>query len=115
MWSKIWSWLKKWWKWLLFPIGILLFVLSLRRKTTTVVVSNGHATDLAIKTHDAQVAQQVAAAEAKAAAELKKIEEQHKETLEKLNDAQRLKYDELKKQGPKEINAWLLRVGRGEA
>jgi hypothetical protein len=113
--DKVWPWLKKWWKWMLFPIGILLFILSLRRRTTTVVVSDGHATDLAIKKHDEQIAQQVTEAEAKAAAELKKIEEQHAATIESLNAAQRLKYEELKQQGPREINAWLLRVGRGEA
>jgi len=34
MWSKVWVWIKKYWKWLLFPVGITSVVLAYLAGTT---------------------------------------------------------------------------------
>ena len=39
MWAKVWAWLKQNWRWVLFPVGILLLIAGWARKTTVVVQS----------------------------------------------------------------------------
>ena len=113
---KVWSWLKKNWKWVLFPIGILvaLATLSKRHKTTVIALPDTHATDHAILQHDAELKKREEAAETKATAELKAIEEKHAAVIEQLGDSQRLQFDELKKD-PQALTDWLIKVGRGDA
>lgn len=118
MWIKILAWLKKYWYWILLPIGILIVLgrMFQREKPQPVIVENKDPTAAAdIAIHDNQTAAKVQEAEKATAEEIKKIEEKHQETLDKLNDSQRVQYEELKKKPAQEITNWLLKVGKGDA
>jgi len=113
--TKIWSWLKKYWKWILLPVGIILFLLSLRKtKVVAIPVDTGAATEAAIKKHEEELKRREEEAKAKADAELKKIEEEHKAALDKLDQEQRKQYDILKKGDPQKLTDWLLSLGKGK-
>lgn len=115
----VWAWIKKYWYWILLPIGILILLARIFRQdkpTTTVVVENKTPTAAAdIALHDNMTMAATAKAEAATAAEIKKIEEEHKAVLDKLDDTQRLEYEQLKKKPAQEVTNWLLKVGKGDA
>lgn len=117
--TAVWSWLKRNWYWVVLPVGILLVLWRLlrgERRGGVVVVHDPRAsTDRAIETHDSALADREHAAEAHEEAEIKRIEAKHAATLEALSDAQRLRYDELKREGSKAATDWLLKVGRARS
>lgn len=115
--KKAWAWLKRNWKWVLLPIGILIALAAIfRRKqpATVVVVDKTPTAAVDVAIHDNQTAAQVEAATQATADEIKKIEEEHKAALEKLNSSQRLEYETLKQKPAQEITNWLIKVGKGE-
>lgn len=119
MWGKILAWLKKYWYWILLPIGVLIILARIfqrEKPPPTVVVEDKNPTaavDVAI--HANETAAKIEAAEKATSDQIKKIEAEHKATLDKLNDTQRLQYEELKKKPAQEVTNWLLKVGRGDA
>ena len=108
---KVWVWLKANWKWLLFPVGLLLFLAGWVFRPKTVVVDS--------VLHDAALAEDKAKAEADkknaealAAKEVavQKIQEDHAATIQKLTDEQKSKVTELR-DDPEALAQYLLNVG----
>lgn len=108
-----WNWLKKYWVWLLFPIGILLFVVGrLTRKDLLDVV----APEVVGAEEERRKAQEAAdkkafEAELERQRELDLVREKHDELIQDLTDEQREKAKELESD-PKKLNEFLLDVGR---
>jgi hypothetical protein len=74
-----WEWLKKHWKWILLPVGLLLFLIGkLTAKKQIEVVSPAlAAADAAKQAIDAQASEQRAAADAKEAGQLAGVDAAH--------------------------------------
>ena len=120
MWAKILAWLRKYWLWILFPIGLLVaaawaYSRFFPQRKTVVVEGSKPDVGAVIAIHDNQTAAKIEEAEKATGVEIKAIEEKHQEVLDQLNDTQRLQYEELKKKPAQEITNWLLKVGRGDA
>jgi hypothetical protein len=110
-----WGWLKRNWKWILFPIGILVALLPIFRKGREMIVVQGGKPDTAalIALKQQETDKKIQEAEKAQAEAIKKIEEEHKATMDALTQAQKKKYEQLKKQGPRAIADWLRKVGKG--
>jgi hypothetical protein len=111
--STAWAWIKKNWKWLLFPIGILLFVLGKASSKKNFTVVNPELTgaeqeklkareEAEAKIQDAKEKRRVGVA---------KVEQEHAETIDKLTDEQLARAAELK-DDPEELNTYLLDIGK---
>lgn len=105
---KIWEWLKKNWKWVLFPIGILLSVLGWLlwwrrgKKDDTTSTTTDAAADQAVKdTAQAQEDKEKA---------LKELEQKHGQKLAVMTDEQRKEYDRVKQKPIEEVAAWIDRL-----
>jgi len=115
IWLAIWTWLKKYWKWLLFPVGIVLYVLGRlagSRKRPTEVVAP--ALSEAVKTQQEATSKansEKAAAKKAMEAEVAQIEAEHADTVAKLTRAQRDEAEKLK-EDPEALNQYLLDVGK---
>ena len=112
--KKVWEWVKKYWMYLLFPVGLVVGIVSMlgRSKTPTPVV----APELLEAERDRLLAEEEAAkkireAEAKHAAEIKEIEEKYAATIAKLTQEQKERVEELR-EDPNELNSFLLSVGK---
>ena len=105
---KIWEWLKKNWKWIVFPIGILLAVLGWflwwrgQPKDDNTTTTTDAAADQALKdTVKAQEDRDQA---------LKELEQKHNQKLASMTDAQRAEFEEMKKKPIEEVAAWIDRL-----
>jgi hypothetical protein len=111
---RVWAWLKKYWKYLLFPVGLILGAIAMfsgRREVGDVVAPGEVETeDERTKASDEAKAKAAAAAESKRKA-LEDIEREHFETLEKLTKDQRAQVKELR-EDPDKLNEFLLGVGK---
>lgn len=103
--SKVWAWVKKHWKWIVFPVGILGAVLGWFlwwRSRDPVVPVSGTTDDVADKTAEDL---------AKAAEEFAKArEEVNKRAEERLKDAseeQLKEWEEIKHKPPDEVAKWI--------
>ena len=109
---KAWPWLKKYWKWLLFPLGIIIFILGYSsRKKITVTSSEllGHAEEK--KKLDDEAARQLGTARADRDVKLAGIQKEHEATVAKLTRKQRDEMEELR-EDPDKLNDFLLGVGK---
>ena len=110
---KVWSWIKKYWKWLLFPIGVLAFFIgrATAKRNFTVVNPELHEADK--KAREAQKEADREAGEAKTEKDEKvsELKKEHAETLEKLTDEQKERVEELEDE-PDALNEFLLGVGK---
>jgi CO dehydrogenase/acetyl-CoA synthase beta subunit len=106
--TKIWEWLKKNWKWVLFPVGILLSLLGWflwwRAKLKDDVVST---TPDAVA--DQAVKDTVQAQEDKDKA-LKDLEHQHVQKLSEMTDEQCKEYNLIRKKSIEEVALWIDRL-----
>lgn len=102
--GKVWAWLKKYWKWLLFPIGIIGALVAFAagrsgrptRPATPVPnldppIDALHETQEADRRRDEQ---------------LHKLEAEHQTRLEQLTDDQRKELEALKTAPIEEVTAW---------
>ena len=102
--SKIWGWLKKYWKWLVFPIGIFGAALDWffwRRVPLEddIAIITDTAVDQVVKdTHNA--------IDVKGKA-LKELEQQHGRKLAFMTKEQRAEFEEVKKQPIDEVATWI--------
>lgn len=110
--GKVWAWLKANWKWLLFPIGILLLVIGWFSGKRIDVVSPGSvaASDAARKARD-EAERKAKEAEAARAKRIEELKKEHDATIQKLTDEQKGKVEELL-DDPDELNKYLLDVGK---
>ena len=105
-------WLKKYWKWLLFPIGVLVFIAGYVVRPKPKVLSSellGHAK--VKKDIDRKTAGQIIEAKEERDKKVAEIEKQHAATVAKLTRDQRGKLKELR-EDPDKVNEFLLQVGK---
>ena len=111
--AAMWSWLKKYWMWLLLPVGVVVFFLGKLsgRKAPEIVTSELVGASETKVDADKKAGEEKA--EAKEELGLKKAEvlKEHAETVKKLNEEQKKRADELV-DNPKKLNDFLLEVGR---
>lgn len=106
--SKVWEWLKKNWKWIVFPIGVLLSVLGWflwwrgKPKDDNTTTTTDEAADQALK-------DTVKAQEEKDQA-LKELEEKHGQKLATMSEEQRKEFEEVKKKPIEEVATWIDRL-----
>lgn len=109
----LWPWVKKWWKWLLlFPAGLLLFLLG-KSKGKVTVVSTRPETEAAQKTQE-KAAQEALIEEEKArqqkAQATQDVLKEHAQDSEAVLDEQRSAADPLPT--PTEVTEYLRKVGK---
>ena len=103
--TKVWDWIKKHWKWIVFPVGILVAVLGWffwwrgRGKDDDKFSTPDDAADKAVD--DVVKAQEVREAE------IKKLEEQHADKLQAMSDEQKAVFKEIKTKTPAEVAEWI--------
>lgn len=108
-----WRWLKKYWMWLLFPVGIFVFIvgrLTARRLPDVVAPEIVEAEENRRRAQE-EADRQVEEAEAEREQKLDEIREEHAETVSKLTEAQKEKAAELV-DDPEKLNEFLTNVGR---
>lgn len=111
---KIWGWLKKYWKWLLFPVGIVLGILALVNKDRikdVVAPEAVKAEEDRIK-HELEARKRAEQAEQERKAAVEELERRHADTLEKLTEGQKAQVEELR-ENPDKLNEFLIGVGKG--
>ena len=110
---KVWAWLKKYWKWLLFPVGILLGILSMLggKKIGNVVAPEAVKAEEERIKHELEAQKKAEQAEALRKGKVEFIEREHAKTLEKLTDDQKARVEELR-EDPDELNGFLIGVGK---
>jgi len=102
---KVWEWLKKNWKWIVFPVGILLAVLGWffwwrgRQKVEIPPSTTDDAADNAV---DATAK----ASDVKTQA-LEELEKDHGEKLSTMTDEQRDEFEKVKKKPIDEVVEWI--------
>lgn len=109
-----WPWLKKYWMWILFPIGLLVAVvkgLSLLKRPPAVL-----APELVGASQKAEEARRLAEEESRLAEMVRQkrvaeVEAVHAEKLQQLSKEQREIVEELKSE-PDKLNEYLLLVGK---
>jgi hypothetical protein len=105
-------WLKKYWKWLLFPIGILIFIAGyVVRPKPKVLSSELHGAGDTKREADDKAAEKTDEARAKRDERLAEVEKDHAKTVAKLTRKQRDQLEELR-EDPDKVNDFLLQVGR---
>lgn len=107
----VWVWLKKYWKYLLFPVGILLGLLAMRRRKVNVVAPELLGAEENRRKVEKEAAKQLKKAEKDRRQKTDDIEKEHAVTIQKLTQEQREKLKELR-EDPDELNSFLLQVGK---
>jgi hypothetical protein len=109
--EKAWPWLKKYWVWLLFPVGIVIYILGCRSGSTTVLSPGSVEAERAKKEAEDRAAEKLAKAKAERDARIAGIEKEHKEVIDKLTEEQKKDLKNLR-EDPEKLNAFLKNVGR---
>lgn len=107
--TKVWEWLKKNWKWIVFPVGVLMSVLGWFlwwRGRPKKDENTGTTTDAAA---DQALKDTVQAQEDKEKA-LKELEQKHGEKLSTMSDEQRAEFEKMKQKPIEEVAAWIDRL-----
>lgn len=109
-----WAWLKKWWKVLLFPLGILIWIVgrATARKTVTVVSPELSQHQMAREAAERETQTKLRLAGEKRVAELDAIDRRNAEVIAKLNEAEARRAEALK-DDPIALNKFLKEVGQG--
>jgi hypothetical protein len=109
---KAWPWFKKYWKWFLFPIGIIIYIVgySTHKKSMVVAPSLLGAAEDKLKAEE-KAREETTEAKEKRDEALAAVEKEHAETVAKLTDEQRAKMESLRKE-PDKLNEFLVGVGK---
>ncbi len=114
MWLIIaWRWLKKYWMWLLFPIGLLLYLLgrlSSRNPSDVVAPEVVGAEEERRRAREEADRKEFEAARDRER-KLDEIREEHADVVKELTDTQRAMAKDLE-EDPEKLNEFLLSVGR---
>lgn len=111
---KAWGWLKRNWKWLILPVGIVLFLIGrFSKKTREFEVVSPALSGVDEKREKLMVdlTDDVEIVEKEKVEKLKKIDEEHAETVKKLTSDQKREADNLR-DDPDELLEFLLGVGK---
>jgi len=112
---KAWAWTKKYWKYLLFPVGILVGIIGMligkKKDLGDVVAPKEVETESERNRANEQARREAEEAQRARDQKVKELEEQHAETLEKLTEKQKERVEELR-EDPDKHNEFLLQVGK---
>lgn len=110
--KKVWVWVKKYWKYLLFPIGILVGIIGFigRRKPEVIAPELLDAEEKEREINE-EAEKRLDEVEEKRRKQVEDVEREHAETIQKLTDEQKEKLEELR-EDPDELNDFLLEVGK---
>ena len=111
---KVWAWVKRYWRYLLFPVGIVLGIVSMLASRREVVVTSPSEVTEAEKERllaAAEAHAKKAALEKERAAKVKEIEQAYRDTLDRLTEEQKGQVEELR-EDPDKLNEFLLQVGK---
>lgn len=103
--SKVWAWLKQYWKWIIFPVGLLGMVAAF------IAGRIGRDTDPGLPPPDLGKAgedalDKVEEADKNRDEQLRLLNAAHHDKLQSLTDDQRKEHDELKKKSIEEVTSW---------
>jgi len=101
---KAWTWFKKYWKWIIFPVGILLAIAT---ATTTVALVSQYAEpprDLDEKTREAL--KKLRNSELVRDQKIAELEVRNHERLKEMSDEQQTELDELQDKPLEEVVTW---------
>lgn len=102
--TRVWEWLRKWWKWILFPVGIIgafvtWFVLRQQPVDDSTSVTPDDAADKAVSgIIKAQDAKEEAVAH---------LEKRYAEKINKMSAEQRVEYETVKAKPIEEVASWI--------
>lgn len=111
---KVWGWLKKYWKYLLFPVGIVLGILGVlakRKDLGDIVAPKEVETEEERDEANAEATRLSEQAKIVRDAKVEFLKREHAETIEELTDKQKAQVDELE-EDPDALNEFLLGVGK---
>lgn len=110
--GKVWSWVKKNWKWLLLPIGVVIFIIGriTAKRNFKVVNPELHEADKKKREAQEQADREAQEATKERDEKVSELKKEHAETIKKLTDEQKKRAEELK--DPDELNEFLLEVGK---
>ena len=104
--SKIWAWAKKHWKWIVFPVGILLVVLSvlgwlmdIRKKDDPISGTTDEDANRAVD--------DIFKASREKEAAIVELEKRHAAKVAVMSEQQRAEYKEIKKKPIEEVASWI--------
>lgn len=110
--KKVWEWLKKYWKYILFPVGIVIGLVAMAgRRKVDVIAPELLDAEKKKRQIDQEAREELEKADQKRRREIEEIEQQHTATIQELTDEQQQKLEELR-ENPDELNNFLLRVGK---
>lgn len=109
-----WEWVKKNWKWVALPVGILFWLLGRASKKTEVVLqSEPLAEHESVKAQlEKEGIERLRQADAQRQAERAVIEQRNAAALKEINDATERKAKELQEGDPEKLTAFLKGVGK---
>lgn len=102
--AKVWGWLKRNWKWILFPVGFLVFVGGILIAAKSRDTDSLLPPDLGEEGED--LADEILVAVAERDRQLEELLVKHHERLEELDGDQRKELEELKKKPLEEVVLW---------
>lgn len=112
--SKAWAWLKAHWMWVLFPFGLaftIFEVMSKFKRSPDVVVPELVGAAKKAADEEAIAEQKMREAETKRSKSLSEIEAKHLDVIQKMNEEQYKKVEELRGE-PDKLNEYLLEVSK---
>ena len=100
---KIWGWLKMNWKWILFPVGLLMSLggVLIAIRTREQVILPEYDSD-----HDQELIETIGEARVVKDMQLKELKRKHHLRLKKMSDEQRKELEELNDKSSEEIAKW---------
>ena len=111
--TKAWGWIKKYWKWLLPPLGVLIWILGrlTASKTVQVVAPELVGAEEVKEKANQQAKVDLGKAAAQKDAQVKVLEEKHSEAIASLTEGQKKQYEDIKND-PDAVNSFLTDVGK---
>mgnify|MGYP001244304738 FL=1 len=112
--SKAWEWLKKYWMWVLFPIGLLVLGakgLALLKRPAPVLPPELVGASQTAESERRIAEQRAREAETARAQKITQVEAEHLDVIRKLDEEQYKKVEELR-DDPDKLNEYLLQVGK---
>ncbi len=111
--KRVWLWLKKYWMWLLLPVGVVVFLVgrfTSRKPPDVVAPELLGAADKKLE-EDEKAEREREEAKTKLVERVAEVKREHQEVIEKLDDKQKGRVEELL-EDPEELNSFLLEVGK---
>lgn len=102
--TKIWGWLKRNWKWVLFPVGLLMFIGGIIIAATSRDTDIPDPPDFGKEGED--LAKEIAEAAAERDRQLEELRVKNQQRLEQLDADQQKELEELKDKPLEEVVSW---------